>query len=64
MLARRRARDGMSAEWRMQRTLRDEGLLPDWRMPVNWAFRNGFRLLPLWALRGAYRAVFLRRPTR
>lgn len=60
MLGRRRGIDAVRSEWTVQRTLHAAGLVPAWRMPVNWAARNGFRLLPGPLMARAYRGLFLR----
>ena len=59
MLRRRRSAQALAAEWELQRTLRREGIISAWAMPINWFVRNAFRLLPSSLLGLAYRRLFL-----
>lgn len=64
MLVRRRSLVAVRSEWELQRVLRAAGVISGWRMPVNWAVRNGFRVLPVWLMRRVYRGTWLRPSTR
>lgn len=58
--ARRRAPAAFRSEWKLQQGLRAAGLVPAWRMPVNWLIRNSYRVAPRPVSGWAYTRVFLR----
>lgn len=58
---RRRATAVMAAEWRLQGSLRSEGLISGPLMVRNWLLRGAYRLLPAGLALRVYRMIFLRR---
>jgi hypothetical protein len=61
---RRRSLVAFKSEWALQRRLKRYGLIPWWRVPINWVIRSGYRVLPGTARQSAYSAVFLGRGRR
>ncbi len=57
---RRASARALKAELTLQRLLRENGMIPAWRIPVNLLIRSVYRILPVRLRMSTYASVFLR----